>query len=342
MTRMSKIFLLILLIMVGMGACKKDAPIPPILGACAPRKQFLVSSFAKDRFQYASPYFNPLNSNEFVYQFIDYESLSFQLRKFNIETKDNELLMDDIKVIYQPKWSRSGWIATDNYFDHQIWIVKDSGDSLKKVTNITFNFFPVWNNMGTSIHFVHAPNYGIPNFYLKTSINGSHSTDTILWPSGPFQGRASCGDISPKNDLVAGTFIESSYTIGVGHLENLNLDKVVDMYETFNVDNPTGLCWNYDGTKIFISIYNNGTDRISGLFEVDIYSGQITKRMDYCFDQQYSKISASPNGDYLIGERIDSYYRLNENGEPNGVIVENSSIYLIDLLTMEETRISLE
>jgi hypothetical protein len=341
MTRMGKIFLLILLIVIGMGACKKDAPIPPISGVCTPKKQFLVSSFAKDRFQFAAPYFNPLNSNEFVYQYMDFENLSFQLRKFNIETMTNELLMEDIRFINQPKWNRNGWIVTDNYFDHQIWAVNEIGDSLIEISIGGLNYSPCWDFSSTRVYYRSSQTQGHPYFFLSRNLDNSIA-DTLLFSNGPNYGFTIYNDVSIHNALVSITFIDNSLSLSVSDLNDLNFERILDMDKSFDVEMPTGLCWNYDGSKIFISIYDNGTDRISGLFEVDIYSGQLTKRMEYCWDRQYSNISASPDGDYLIGERIDSYYRLNENGEPNGVIVENSSIYLIDLLTMEETKISLE
>ena len=64
--------------------------------------------------------------------------------------------------------------------------------------------------------------------------------------------------------------------------------------------------------------------------------------MVFCDSKRYTKISCSPDGTRLIGERIDSYLEKNSNGSPTGKIIENSNIYLIDLQTLKETKINLE
>ena len=64
--------------------------------------------------------------------------------------------------------------------------------------------------------------------------------------------------------------------------------------------------------------------------------------MDFCDTKRYETISCSADGKKLIGERVDSYLVKDNEGNATGRIMENSSIYLIDLETLEETKINLD
>ena len=75
---------------------------------------------------------------------------------------------------------------------------------------------------------------------------------------------------------------------------------------------------------------------------MNINNGSYTKLISFCDSKRYKSISCSPDGLKLIGERIDSYLKKDLNGNPTGQIIEKSSIYLIDLQTLKETKINLE
>lgn len=323
-----------------MGACVKDAPIPPPLGDCTPQQQFIQSQFSPDRFQYKQPFFNPLNPSEFVYYYIDYVDYSlgnakFQVRKYNLETLENKLLVDYGSPMTEFKWSRKGWITLRGIGVSQIFIVKENGDSLIQKSESVYNYSPCWNYSGSKIYYRYTPTQGHPYYFLSQSLHGS-MVDTLLRPDDSYSGFAGFNDVSSQNDLAAVTLINNSLTIATTPLDEIVFTPLVNMEAGFDTDFPTGMCWSADGEKIYVSIYQNG------LFEVNAETGSYTRIMKYCWDREYTYISASPDGKYLIGELVEKYYRLNDDGEAYGDIATNSSIYLIELATMEETKVNLE
>ena len=323
-----------------MGACVKDAPIPPPVGDCTPQQQFIQSEFSHDKYQYKQPFFNPLNTNEFVYYYIDYDdyqlgNAQFQIRTYNLETNENKLLFNYNTSLTEFKWSRKGWIAFRDIWAAQIFIMKENGDSLIQKSGNALNYSPCWNFSGSKIYYKYTPTQGHPYYFLSQPLQGN-SIDTLLIPDDLYYGVTNLNDVSSKNELVSVTLIDNTPTIATSPLELLDFKPLVNMEVGFNTEFPTGMCWSADGNKIYVSIYQNG------LFEINAETGVFKKIMKYCWDREYSNISSSPDGKYLIGELVEKYYRLNDDGEAYGDIATNSSLYLIDLATMEETKVNLE
>lgn len=333
-------YILTFLIAIGMGACVKDAPIPPPVGDCPPQQQFIQSEFSNDRYQYREPFFNPLNANEFVYYYIDYDdyqlgNAQFQIRTYNLETNENKLLFTYNTPLIEFKWSRKGWIAFRDIWASQIFIMKENGDSLIQKSENVYNYSPCWNYSGSEIYYRYSPTMGFPYYFLSQPLYGN-SVDTLLRPNDPFLGYAGRTDVSSKNDLVSITLIDNSLTIATSPLDILDFKSLVNMKIGFNTDFPTGMCWSADGEKIYVSISQ------TGLFEINAETGAYKSIMKYCWNREYTHISSSPDGKYLIGELVEKYYRLNDDGEAYGDIATNSSIYLIELATLEETKVNID
>ncbi len=331
----AKIIILILLIAAGMVSCRKDKPIPspmenqdcydfPVI--TGPQ----ISWFTAGRFQYKTPYFNPSNSDEFVYYYRDFLLDENKLMKYNIQTGLKTELVNNVKLISQPKWSRKGWIAFDNTLDYQIWIVKDNGDSLTQFTTNTCNLYPAWNEAGNELLWNHTPVLGYPYFLVKQKLH-SLIIDTL------FNDFTKYNDISSDNKLISNITIDGQYHIGVSNVDQVTFNSLVNL-SADSLDSFAGLSWGNNSQSAFFSIHYS--NNIGGLFKIDLNSQSYEKIFEFCDSKQYSRISCSADGTNLIGERIDSY--LPNPDYSAREIRQNSSIYIIDLLTLTETKIDLQ
>lgn len=331
---------------LGLVSCRKDKTPPIHLGEdseCHTFPMLLQSYFVSETFMFKQPCFNPNNQNEFVFHFQDYSQNSFQLVKYNISTKQKTILYqsNNHKIWGQPKWNTGGWIAftrinsQSGYVDH-IFIVKENGDSLKQFTTTTANHDPVWDSSGENLYWAHSPVLGVPYFFLKKSLYGIEN-DTILRDGDAHGGVSTYNDVSNNDLLLSATLIENKPYIGMSNLNSspLTFSKVL------NVDNTqyaglSGISFSNNNFEAYISFYNNG------LYKLNTSNGQLTLLIPFCNSKRYETISCSADGKFLIGERIDSRLELNTDGQPTGKIIEKSSIYLIDLGTLKETKIDLD
>lgn len=332
-----------LFIVLGVVACRKDKPVPSleINPECYSFTGNIPATtyYGEERFQYKAPFFNPNNPDEIVYHFRDYELNIYQLIKYNLQTSQKSILTESGKIAMQPKWSRKGWIAYTHYFgyvDH-IYVIKDNGDSLRQFTYNTANMYPAWSSSGNELYWVHVPVLSGPRYFFRKSIN-NEVIDTILRPDDLHAGTSFYNDISFNNQLVSLTRINDNPHIAKTKLdEELFLfSSIADMENEFHSASPSGLCWSSNGKYLYMTIRGNG------LYKIGSNNSSREILIPFCNSKRYESISASSNGKYLIGERVDSYLELNEQSDPTGLIIESSSIYLINLESLEETKINLE
>jgi len=324
---------------LGMISCRKDKviPTPSGEGECYSFNNLPnLTYFSNERFQYQTPFFNPNNDNEFVYNYKDFELDQYQLIKYNIQTGVKTVLAENIKIISQPKWSRKGWIALDNVLNqnYQIWIIKSNGDSLTQFTSNIANIFPVWDVNGDFLFWQHSPVLGIPSYFFRQGLYNSMS-DTLVNSGDQSMGWVTYNDVSVDNILISKTIIGNQNHIGFTNLNNPNFQSLVNL-DNVNLVGLEGLCWSNNSQMAYFTIYKNG------LYKLNVSNGSYTKLISFCDSKRYKSISCSSDGKKLIGERIDSYLVKDEEGNPTGQIMENSSIYIIDLETLKETKINLE
>lgn len=331
-----------ILLFTGLLACRKDKPIPSPVSNNSECSVFdwgnqtvAMTWFTNERFQYQTPYFNPKNTNEFVYNYKDYELNEYKLMKYNLQTGVKTELANNVKIISQTKWSRKGWIAFDNVYNqnYQLWIVKENGDSLRQLTNSIYNLFPAWDSTGFNLYWQYSPVLGHPYYFLKKDLNSS-TVDTVLRNGDANNGYVSLAEFSNSNKLIAKTHILNKNSIGLS-TASFNFSNLIDLDTEF-LNKLTGLTWSSDNETTYFTIHHNG------LYNLNTYNSNYIKLMDFCDTKRYKSISCSPDGEKLIGERVDSYLAKDNKGNPTGQIVENSSIYIIDLETLEETKINLE
>jgi len=329
------------LLVIGILACRKDKPIIPITTVidteCYEFPTLDWSFFSKERYQYQTPYFNPNNTNEFVYNYKDFELNEYKLMKYNIQTGVKLELISDVKIISQPKWSKKGWIAFDNVFNqnYQMWIIKDNGDSLTQLSTSEYNIFPTWNLSGNKLYWQYSPVLGHPYYFVNKELNNS-VLDTIMYTNDVNNGYTSYSEIGNNNILITNTYINNQEHLAYTDINNISFTSLFNTFQEFETDFCRGLTWSNDNKIVYFSIPNKG------LFEINIFTKKYTLLIEYCDSKRYNKISCSPDGKRLIGERIDSYNIKDAEGNATGEIVQNSSIYLINLETLEEAKINLE
>jgi len=331
------------LLIIGILACRKDKPITPKTTEkdteCYEFPMLVLSFFSKERFQYQTPYFNPNNANEFVYNYKDFKLNEYKLMKYNIQTGVKFELISDVKIISQPKWSKKGWIAFDNVFNHnyQMWIIKDNGDSLTQQSTSGGNIFPTWNATGNNLYWMHSPITppAHPYYFVQKTLNNS-VIDTIMYTDDENNGYTGYNEIGNDNILITNTYINNQEHLAYTDINNISFTSLFNTYQEFQTDFCRGLTWSNDNKTVYFSIPNKG------LFEINIFTKKHTLLIEYCDSKRYKTISCSSDGKKLIGERIDSYNLKDSDGNPTAEIVQNSSIYIIDLITLEETKINLE
>jgi len=333
-----KYFCFIILFNTGTLACRKDNPI--VKSDCynfydKPQGITWITSVGQ---QYKHPTFNPNNANEFVYYNTNFATNTNTLIKYNILTGVKTVLANDVKLISQPKWSNKGWIAFDNSLDYQIWIVKDNGDSLSQFTTNTTNLYPVWDNTGLNLYWQYSPVLANPYYFFKKNLNNS-MIDTVLRNDDANNGYAGFSDISNNNILLTNTYINNQSYLAYTDISSINFNSLFNIYQTFTTDYIRGLTWSNDSETAYFTVVG-GVKR--GLYKLNVNTGNYAKLIEFCDSKCYGSISCSSNGEFIIGERIDSYIQKNSEGKPTGGTVENSSIYLINLVTMEELKIKLK
>lgn len=330
---MKKRILVFSLVIFGVLSCKKDKT--PLTGECSNFK-FPETGIIYDYYmygkQYMSPCFNPNNSNEFVYYFRDYDNGTTQLKKYNIATGENSVIVNSGKIHGQPKWGKNGWIAYTSapaYVGH-IYVVKDNGDSLRQFTDNLHNLSPVWSDTSNDLYWVHSPDLGSQWYYLKQNLNENQS-DTIA-----FNGFQST-DILNNKILLTRNIEPAGYYGAPSYFGYYDLDT----YSAFTIDNfipfikvnvpyvVQGICWSNTNSAFF---YTSNKD---GLYMVNSQTGQPYNLIPFCDSKRYETISCSSDGKYLVAERVDSSIE-------SGKIIEKRKIYLIDLVTLKEIEVNLE
>lgn len=325
-SRIIKYLFFIILFSIGTLACRKDKP---IVLECYDFQEELppLTYFSSIGQQYHFPSFNPNNGNEFVYYDRDLTNNTNKIVTYNMLTGVKTILAN-MNAMTQIKWSKKGWIAFDRTY--QIWIVKENGDSLKQFTANTTNLYPSWDNTGLNLYWQYAPVLASsPSFLLRKNIYNS-LIDTIINEDNINYGISIKNNISKNNILLSQTLIENKPHIAYTDINNISFQSVLNL-DKEGFLSYTGLTWSDNSETAYFSH--------SGLFKLDVNTKEYILLMDYCQSKSYRSISCSPDGKFIIGERIDSYVQKNEEDKPTGAIVKNSSIYLINLETLQETKI---
>lgn len=289
-----------------------------------------VVEFYEDSIQYKFPAINPNNPNEIVYMKQDYINDTYQLIKYNYQTQQSLVLVNNIQINNQPSWSVNGKIAFQ-YQIGQIYIISDNGFNLTPFAVDYFDSHPFWSSNGELLLWLHVDQSTQMNYLLRKNMSTSIVDTLIHNTSNSFS-------LSSLNQLLvaSGTnFYSLDVSSGINYTPN-DLNLVTDLLPAYT----QGMCWHPDGTKFYVCKFVGQNYNDMGLFEIELATGITTKLLDFCDKRWYEKVVCTADGKSIIGERIECYQELDGQDSFTGNAYRYSSIYKINLQTLSELKIS--
>ncbi|MCL4817216.1 MAG: hypothetical protein KJZ56_11290 [Flavobacteriales bacterium] len=314
-TRKTTLLTAAALVLLLFTTCKKDPYLPIGNADCyTPKPKYatpVTDDMNYDPIGYYMPCFNPNNPKEFCYLFAK-QGVGGQLRKHNLQTGEDKLIYP-ISFSAPPKWGKNGKITFAS--GYQVYTIDEDGKNIKKLTTIPYNMYPAWLN-DTTIICYHSPVLAIP-YYLTTICTSTLQIDTV---ANIFTQSI---DVSSEGKVVYVTITSST---------GFNITTLLppNFVEKFIVSVPDSRCavWHPNCEDIFYTAYNEG------LFKVNIYSKQNTLILPHCPSRRYSNLAISPDGNWIIAERLTMYYRDFVN--PDGKKVKRNSVafhkYTLELM----------
>ncbi len=336
---LSNSILIICLSILTLGeGCRKDSPIPELeqtinqtnsCESCSTCEDLPESGefgyiFTQIDTQYLSPCFNPSNENEFVY-IRQTSTYTNELVKYNLQTKTEDILYNNLFLVGKPSWSVYGDIIFNVYVGIAIiFKIKDDGTGLAQITNYN-SFNPQFDNFSTN--FICAgqnPNFS--GLYLPIfNINGS-LIDSFKIEYGNVNIGIPCVPTTP--------LFKSGYFFYAKNQNGLNIEKGVCKYGNDTISNLIAI--NHKYQIIDMSACNNRVyicEFWNDIHQIDLNTNKVSTFIEGCQTKFYNSISISPNETKMLTEKIIN------TPQDNGDIISQHEIWLIDLATKEETRV---
>lgn len=342
-------YILILVVFVGIFSCKKDKtpfPLEPPYNDLEHGWQddfgdedFIYPGWSyliEDSLQFHVPQFNPSNADEIIYYRHDYPTNSHQLVKYNLKTTEKSIIMNDVQILNEPAWSKTGWIAFTRFPNPQIYLIKDNGSQFSQITTINNSVDPQWSENGEYIYFGTglAPNIGL--YYVRKELI-SNQIDTLSIGNVP--GSISARKTKINNNLVLSLAMFNDdifYAKAELNFSPLQPEPIIST--NFNIQLDTDKrCWSYDNQYIYLAYHSTGK-----IFRVRVSDGEIELFRDQYNGNWLHSIAASPDGKYLIVERVVLSNTFTATGELNLGIRTHSQIQLIDIATKKIKILDLE
>jgi hypothetical protein len=295
---MYKYFAIIIVLLVA-GGCKKDSPAPieqPSVSNCSDftgcDNSFAINYYDSTQFQ--SPCVNPNNANEFIYIYKNSNTpLLNGLYKYNISNNTKQKL-SSLNTFSHPKWGKNNWIlfSAINGDNREIFKIKSNGDSLTQLTAGYPDLFPEWDNKNNRIIFNRQIYLGSPSSkIIITDLNGNllDSIDNKYFHNG------SCNTIA---ELALPPFSKRECGISVVSSENKAETLLIEPIKCENKNQ--GICWHPNNLDIYYTTY------YGSLFKINKSTKEQSIIKSFCDTKTYGAVSVSPNGDFLLVERIDA------------------------------------
>ena len=323
-------------------SCKKDCEqvSPTIIPGCPPvsidnfdcelfpEHNELVTVGSEEGTQYLFPYFNPNNSDEFVYYERNIVNGEYFLMKYNLVTNLKEKLFSG-SLLSQPKWSSKGWIALNN--SYQIFRIRSDGTNLEQLTIDAFNLYPAWSADGQELYWMYSPNLGLPTYLLASVVN-SNQIDTLYYRPNSYN------EISKLNKLYNVVVDNGRFIGGANNLAEFQLEPLLSLSNS-GFNSVGGLSPSPDGNFLYLSLTGGSN---SGIYQLSLKTGLITLLKRSCDTKGYSSLSCSNDSRKLIVTRADTEMEFDNNGNFTGTFITNRTISIIDLCSLEENRIEIE
>ena len=299
--KISSVTICLLLLLLSVWQCKKDTPITTnnyfdcrqIDTTCPSSPS---SSIFYGPIQNCSPFFNPNNSNEFLY--IENDTLgNSAIVIYNLLSKQKKQVIKQNHVpFHNVNWSSSNWIIFIDYTDHQICIIRPDGSDFRKLTHSSGMFsYPVSNNDFDEI-LASYTNFSSMSYMVKMDIDGN-IYDSIL-NKGYLMGCLSkCYKLACLDNS---TPLLSAITVrDTGHIKSF----VYIPSEDFNRNSSlTSLSWHPNCEDIYF------TNTYIDIYKVNIYSYKQNIVKMGCFLDRYGIISISPDGNKILAEKEHHYF----------------------------------
>ncbi|MGZ6554615.1 MAG: hypothetical protein ACXVDV_18645 [Bacteroidia bacterium] len=278
-----------------------------------------------DTTQFQAPSINPNNPDELVFLYTNVNKPQLSgLYSFSILTSSKKQLTSGLKILNQPKFGKNGWVLINvvNGDYREIWKIKSNGDSLTKITSNYPDLYPEWNSDATKIIFNRQIYLGSPSSKILIADPQGTILDSIT------NQYFFDGAIDKNDELVFPPYSKRNYGITT---VNLVTKAETKLYEPNDPYSPIiqGIACHPNAEDFYFTTYYNG------LYKINKVSKVVSLIKSFCDTKAYGFISFSPDGTFLLAERIDG--RL-ENCNPHF----KSSIYKLSLDGKNETKINME
>ncbi len=286
------------------------------------------SFLIEDSLQFHVPQFNPSNPEEIIYYRHDYTTNSHQLIKYNLRTTEKNTLTNGLMIRHEPSYSSQGQIVFSTFPDGQLFIVNDSGTETSLFTSDSPFGYPTWMSNGDCILFteIHTNQRNL----IKKCIS-SNSPDTLINANQPVYFVSMMRKISNMDLLLIRATLNNS---GYYAYANLLEDSLV-LHPIYNYINGIAhdtdyFCWSHDSQYIYLAYHTTGK-----IYKVRVSDGEVELFRDQFNGNWLHSIAASPDGKYLIVERVVLSNTFTSTGELNFGIRTHSQIQLIDIETQK-------
>lgn len=335
------------LLMLGAFSCRKPFN-PPLVSHLVenpydcffPSADMEVSLGLGERYQYKWPSFNPNNPDEFVFFEEDLDNLvnAHRISKFKISTGEKTVLLESVKIHSYMAWGKQGKIAFLPSGNQGLWVMDENGENLSFVAQNVSSFSQFWSEDGLHIYWCISNSSNQNRYLLSRHLHESTIDTVMLFNDFSWDSRRINPLWNAVNTTMHNNYLHfSQTTIDINNPDNaVVFMPFAKVYGNFGVFSP--FCWSNNGQSIFVQFGNPFSNAIQG-FTNGIYritlDGNITLLTEICGSKYYESISCSPDGKFLIGERVDT-----SREHPHFKYV-NSHIVLIEIATGQETLIEI-
>ena len=348
--------ILLLVVFVGMFSCKKDKtpfPFEPQYNDLAHGwytedcsdswpdhwvDSFNLNSYyVDDHVVFKVPQFNPSNPDEIVYYHINYTENIRQLVKYNIKTTEKTILTNGMNINGEPSWSSSGWIAFASTPSYQIFIVSENDNQVQQISNNHTNLYPQWSPDGNYAYWGLSQVLGQNTHWVRKNIS-MNTIDTLIFGNYDPSYISPITKISHSNLLFSVANIGQSLHYIYSDLTSLpvSLNPLLNI-STFEPGYTSQYCWSHDSQYIYLAYYATGD-----IYRVAVATGEIEQIRGDCFGRWLHSIDASPDGKYLVVEKVDLRFTILPDGWASSAVRMRSHVTLIDLQTGQMKDLDLE